>query len=91
MLAAKKTPHQEKNNAILITHCQHFNLNYLPLSSGPAFNYLDAPIVRVTGADVPTPYAKSLEERAFPMVTDIVSTVKSVLNVAGAQSSSSNS
>merc|ERR1711976_910112 len=27
-----------------------------------AFNYLDAPIVRVTGADVPMPYAKTLEQ-----------------------------
>merc|ERR1711976_723158 len=28
----------------------------------PAFNYLDAPIVRVSGADVPMPYAKTLEQ-----------------------------
>lgn len=31
-----------------------------------AFDYLDAPILRVTGADVPTPYAKNLEHFAFP-------------------------
>lgn len=50
-------------------------------SSGPAFNYLDAPIVRVTGADVPMPYAKSLEENALPQAHNIVETVKRVLNV----------
>jgi len=30
------------------------------------FNYLDAPVERVTGADVPTPYAANLEALAFP-------------------------
>src|SRR5437667_8980846 len=31
-----------------------------------AFDYLDAPVRRVCGADVPTPYAKSLENLALP-------------------------
>lgn len=31
-----------------------------------AFDYLDAPAVRITGAEVPTPYAQKLEEMAFP-------------------------
>lgn len=31
-----------------------------------AFDYLDAPVERVTGADVPTPYAKNLEDLSFP-------------------------
>ena len=31
-----------------------------------AFDYLDAPPVRVTGAEVPTPYAQKLEELSFP-------------------------
>jgi pyruvate dehydrogenase E1 component beta subunit len=38
-----------------------------------AFEYLDAPVQRVTGADVPTPYAENLEARAFPTAHDIVS------------------
>jgi pyruvate dehydrogenase E1 component beta subunit len=38
---------------------------------GEAFDYLDAPLQRVTGADVPTPYAKVLEEAAFPAVDSI--------------------
>merc|ERR1711988_64984 len=33
---------------------------------GPAFHYLDAPVIRVAGADVPMPYAKSLEILATP-------------------------
>lgn len=47
---------------------------------GPAFHYLDAPIIRVAGADVPMPYAKSLEVRATPQADDVVKAVKKVLN-----------
>ena len=47
---------------------------------GPAFHYLDAPIIRVAGADVPMPYAKSLEMRATPQAEDVVKAVKKVLN-----------
>jgi pyruvate dehydrogenase E1 component beta subunit len=36
------------------------------------FDDLDAPVERVTGADIPTPYAKSLEDLAFPKPDDIV-------------------
>lgn len=49
--------------------------------TGPAFDYLDAPVVRVTGADVPMPYTKSLEEEAIPRPSDVVLAVKRVLNV----------
>jgi pyruvate dehydrogenase E1 component beta subunit len=44
-----------------------------------AFDYLDAPVFRVTGADVPMPYAASLEVKCLPQVEDIVSTVKKSL------------
>ena len=37
-----------------------------------AFDYLDAPVERVTGADVPMPYAQNLEVSAVPSVDDIV-------------------
>ncbi|XP_070192620.1 pyruvate dehydrogenase E1 component subunit beta, mitochondrial-like isoform X2 [Littorina saxatilis] len=46
-----------------------------------AFNYLDAPILRVTGADVPMPYAKSLEEQALPQAFNVITAVKKTLNV----------
>jgi pyruvate dehydrogenase E1 component beta subunit len=36
------------------------------------FDYLTAPAVRVTGADVPTPYAQKLEEMSFPQPDTIV-------------------
>ena len=38
----------------------------LALTMEYAFDYLDAPAQRVTGADVPTPYAEKLEEMSFP-------------------------
>jgi pyruvate dehydrogenase E1 component beta subunit len=43
---------------------------------GQAFDYLDAPILRVTGADVPMPYAANLEQLALPQVNDIIVKVK---------------
>jgi len=45
-----------------------------------SFFLLDAPILRVTGADVPMPYAKTLEAAALPQPQDIVRSVKTVLN-----------
>ncbi|KAM0751630.1 thiamine diphosphate-binding protein [Meredithblackwellia eburnea MCA 4105] len=41
-----------------------------------AFDYLDAPVERVTGADLPTPYAATLEELAFPTTEIIVKVIK---------------
>ena len=38
-----------------------------------AFDWLDAPVLRVTGKDVPMPYAANLEKLALPQVDDIVS------------------
>ncbi|XP_055679373.1 pyruvate dehydrogenase E1 component subunit beta, mitochondrial [Lutzomyia longipalpis] len=43
------------------------------------FFHLDAPVWRVTGVDVPMPYAKSLEQAALPQVPDIVAAVRTVL------------
>jgi pyruvate dehydrogenase E1 component subunit beta len=43
-----------------------------------AFDFLDAPVKRVSGADVPMPYAKNLEQLAVPDVTQIVAAVKEV-------------
>ncbi|KAH7644951.1 pyruvate dehydrogenase E1 beta subunit isoform X1 [Dermatophagoides farinae] len=47
----------------------------------PVFDYLDAPVIRVTGADVPMPYARSLEANALPQPDDIVMSVKRMLNI----------
>ena len=43
-----------------------------------AFDWLDAPIIRVSGADVPMPYAENLEKLALPQSNDIIEKVKSI-------------
>src|SRR5437764_911378 len=43
-----------------------------------AFDYLDAPVLRVTGKDVPMPYAANLEKLALPSIAEIVDAVKVV-------------
>jgi len=49
--------------------------NLAALIQEQAFDYLDAPIGRVTGADVPMPYSKPLEQIAFPHEPQIVDAV----------------
>ncbi len=44
-----------------------------------AFDWLDAPVVRVTAADVPLPYAANLERLALPQVEDVVRAARDVL------------
>jgi len=46
-----------------------------------AFDDLDAPPVKVSGADVPMPYAANLEKLALPTAEQVVAAVKSVLYV----------
>jgi pyruvate dehydrogenase E1 component beta subunit len=43
-----------------------------------AFDYLDAPVARISGRDVPMPYAANLEKLALPNVDEIVAAAKSV-------------
>ena len=43
-----------------------------------AFDYLDAPVKRVSGVDVPMPYAKNLEQLAIPDVAEIIAAVRAV-------------
>ncbi len=43
-----------------------------------AFDYLDAPVKRVAGADVPLPYAANLEKLALPQAPHIIDAVKEV-------------
>jgi len=43
-----------------------------------AFDYLDAPVARVTGKDVPMPYAANLEKLALPTVGEVVAAAKAV-------------
>ncbi|VDL74858.1 unnamed protein product [Nippostrongylus brasiliensis] len=51
------------------------------VNESPAWDYLDAPILRVTGVDVPMPYSKHLEEACLPVAADVVATCKKSLNI----------
>lgn len=46
-----------------------------------AFDYLDAPVKRVTGPHTPVPYNKGLETAFMPQPQDVVNTVKTMLDV----------
>jgi pyruvate dehydrogenase E1 component beta subunit len=46
-----------------------------------AFDDLDAPVRRVTGKDIPMPYAASLERLALPGANDVVAAIKAVLYI----------
>jgi pyruvate dehydrogenase E1 component beta subunit len=43
-----------------------------------AFDYLDAPVVRVSGKDVPMPYAANLEKLALPSVAEVIAAARAV-------------
>ena len=49
------------------------------ICEGPAFGYLDAPVMRVAGADVPIPYTKTLELNATPHTQIVVEAINKVL------------
>ncbi len=44
-----------------------------------AFDWMDAPIQHVTGADVPMPYAKNLERAALPVRNDVINAVRAIV------------
>ncbi|MGV3278414.1 pyruvate dehydrogenase complex E1 component subunit beta [Rickettsiales bacterium LUAb2] len=43
-----------------------------------AFDYLDAPVLRISGKNIPMPYAANLEKLALPSIEEIVTAVKTV-------------
>ena len=47
-----------------------------------AFDYLDAPAIKVTGKDVPMPYAANLEKLALPNIAEVIAAVKAVTYTA---------
>ena len=60
---------QKTNRAVIVEEgWPHWGVgaNVAALIQEQAFDYLDAPIQRVTGADVPMPYSKRLEQAAIP-------------------------
>jgi pyruvate dehydrogenase E1 component beta subunit len=56
--------------------------NLAALIGEQAFDDLDAPVQRVTGADVPMPYSKPLEDIAYPHEPQVVGAVLAVLDLA---------
>ena len=44
-----------------------------------AFDYLDAPVIRICGKDVPMPYAANLEKLALPNVKEVIEAAKAVM------------
>jgi pyruvate dehydrogenase E1 component beta subunit len=53
--------------------------NIAALIQEQAFDYLDAPIQRVTGADVPMPYSKRLEQAAIPHEEHVIKAAMATL------------
>src|SRR6185295_5947339 len=72
----------KKTNRVVIAEESHpicgVNAEISTQISERAFDYLDAPIKRVSGADVPMPYAKNLENLAIPDVDRVIAAVKEV-------------
>lgn len=56
-----------------------FNAELLATVNDLAFDYLDAPIMRVASADVPVPASPALESFAVPQLNDIIAAVKKVM------------
>lgn len=56
-----------------------FNAELLATVNDLAFDYLDAPILRVAAADVPVPASSALEEFAIPQTRDIVAAARKVM------------
>ncbi len=51
------------------------------IAESKAFGYLDAPIVRLAGKDIPIPYNRNLELHAVPQVEDIVAKARDIVQV----------
>ncbi len=51
------------------------------IAESEAFGYLDAPIIRLGGAEAPIPYSPELEKAAVPQVADIVAAARSLVRV----------
>jgi pyruvate dehydrogenase E1 component beta subunit len=58
--------------------------NVAALIQEQAFDYLDAPVQRVTGADVPMPYSKRLEQAAIPHEEHVIKAAMATLEGAAA-------
>lgn len=53
------------------------------IANSEAFDFLDEPILRVAGNNIPIPYSPELEKAAVPQVEDVISAVKGVFSRRG--------
>jgi pyruvate dehydrogenase E1 component beta subunit len=51
------------------------------IAESEAFGYLDAPIVRLAGRDMPIPYNRNLELHAVPQIEDIIEKARDIVHV----------
>ncbi|QGQ99952.1 alpha-ketoacid dehydrogenase subunit beta [Paenibacillus psychroresistens] len=74
-----------KTMRAVIVHEAHRSFGWggevVALIQEEAFDYLDAPILRVATQDVPIPFNRNLEKQTLPQVADIVNAVKSQFKV----------
>ena len=75
---------KKTNRCVIIDECNPFasisaEMTYQIQSR--VFDYLDAPIIRITARDTPAPYAKNLMADYMPQVSDAVQACKQVMYV----------
>ena len=75
-----------KTGRLIIAHEAHRRLGLgaeiAALVQEHAFDYLDAPIVRVGAMDIPIPASKPLEDVALPGKTQILQAIRHIVDVA---------
>ena len=49
------------------------------IAASEAFDYLEAPVRRLAGLDIPIPYNRELEHKAVPQVEDIISEARDLV------------
>ena len=72
---------KKTNRAVCVEECWPFSGINAEISSTimeSAFDYLGAPVLRISSKDVPMPYALNLEKECLPKVNDIIKAVKKV-------------
>lgn len=72
---------KKTNRVVCVEECWPFsgiNSELISVIVENAFDYLDAPIIRISSKDVPMPYALNLENACLPQTEDIFKAVKQV-------------
>jgi len=74
----------KKTGRLIVSHEAYRNAGYgaeiISRVVEAAFDYLDAPPLRVCARDVPLPYSAALEMAALPQIEDIVAAARALMN-----------